>query len=196
MPEYNYTRELVSGKYNIHFSNEKVKLHKEIKDAFPGKTLNYINCHGVDVDIGITETLDAGEITTLDTVVQDHKDNASTNITDAPTYPATDINVVVKDTSNSTSYVVSAEFIFRGTNVLGIPAAIKAITDSVTSGDIKIYDVTNAETICEKISVTAGSPTIVDLGVLSNLPVEEALFEIQIRKVGSTINLYGISIHF
>ena len=32
MAEYNYTRELVSGKYNIYFSNEKVKLHKEIKE--------------------------------------------------------------------------------------------------------------------------------------------------------------------
>lgn len=79
MAEYTYTRELVSGKYNINSGSEKTKLQEEIVVALPGKNLTYVNCHGTDVKVGI-DSLDAGEKAALDTVVQDHKDASATNL--------------------------------------------------------------------------------------------------------------------
>lgn len=196
MSDYAYTRELVSGKYNIHFKGEDSKLHTEIETALPGKSVSKVKSQGTEVTVTLTPTLTAPEETTLDTVVQDHKDNASTNIKDATAYPYNDMNILVKDTTNSTSYIISGSFIFRGTDILGIPTHIKAILDSASGGDIKIYDVTNAQTICEKIGASSASPATFDLGVLSNLPIQEAIFEIQIRKVASTINIHALHVHF
>jgi hypothetical protein len=78
MAEYTYTREIVSGNYNIGDFNESSTLQDEIRVVLPGKNLSYINCNGTDVKIGI-DTLDAGEKIILDTAVQDHKDNYSSN---------------------------------------------------------------------------------------------------------------------
>jgi len=106
------------------------------------------------------------------------------------------LELTFHDVTNSTSYIVASEFIFRGTTVLGTPTTIKAICDSTTSGDIKIYDVTNAQTICEKLGVSSATPAIFDLGTLSNLPTGEAIFEIQHRKDSTTMTTHGLSIQF
>lgn len=80
MAEYSYIREMISGRYNIGSSMEKSKIHNEIKIALPEKTLSSVNMHGSEVKVTILPDLDVGEKITLDTVIQDHKDNSSTNL--------------------------------------------------------------------------------------------------------------------
>jgi len=117
-----------------------------------------------------------------------------------PTGPAgdgnTSIDITMDKQTNSTSYVILRRVIFAGTTALGTPSKIKAIADSVTSASIKIYDVTNSQTICELTGLSSGSPAIHDLGTLSNLPTGEAIFEIQGKKDSTTLNIYGINFQF
>jgi len=84
--------------------------------------------------------------------------------------------------NTGTTYAVRRRWIFRGTNVMGIPTAIKAIMRVVnaTSGEFRIYDLTNAQTICE-CTTTSGTFVIVNSGTISNLPTGEAIFEIQLK---------------
>jgi len=73
--DYNYTRELEpDGRYNIGYSGEKVSLAKEIKETFPTRTIN-VQCHGTAIVISMAPDLDAGEKTTLDTIISDRKAN-------------------------------------------------------------------------------------------------------------------------
>ena len=72
--EYNYTRDLQANhEYNIGYRDTSFSLAEEIRDAFLGNSLDYVRCNGTQVKIGITPALTAGEKTTLDTLVQDHK---------------------------------------------------------------------------------------------------------------------------
>ena len=185
MADYVYTRELVAGKYNIHFKGEDSKLHTEIETALPGKSVSKVKSNGTQVTVTLTPTLTAPEQTTLDTVVQDHKNNAATNIKDDAPSPYSDINLNINNSSGNPAYSVISKFIFRGTTALGTPTKIKiAGYTSATNGDVRIYDVTNSLVIVEKLTITDAVPTVIDLGVLANLPTGESIFEIQAKRAG------------
>lgn len=92
--------------------------------------------------------------------------------------------------TNSTSYQEACAFIFPGTTAIGTPTKIQAIfyriSGAAGTGEIRILDVTNSLVIAELTGVNTGSgvETIQDLGVISNLPAAEAIFEVQIRRQG------------
>lgn len=86
--------------------------------------------------------------------------------------------------SSQTSYKVLAKFIFRGTIDAGTPSSISILAfTSAASGDIRIFDSKNAQTIAEQ-SFTNSVQEIIDMGAISNLPSDEAVFEIQGKKSG------------
>lgn len=102
-------------------------------------------------------------------------------------------------TNNSTSYAVAARFMFAGTGVVGVPQQIKALINvAATTADIRIYDVTNALVIAEKIGIlTSAGYIIEDLGALNNLPVGEVILEVQMGKTGGGSNtLDALQINF
>ncbi|MDX1372239.1 MAG: hypothetical protein R3321_07200 [Nitrososphaeraceae archaeon] len=73
--EYFYTRELqADSRYNIGYVGEKISLAEEIQDTFPSHSVK-VMCNGTTVKVEISPTLSAGEKTTLDTIVSDHKNN-------------------------------------------------------------------------------------------------------------------------
>ena len=81
MVEYEYTRELVNGVWNINNPERKdtegnqIYLANEVAEAIPNKKFR-LNCEG-EVATFIFETeLTTEEKTTLDTTVQNHKDNS------------------------------------------------------------------------------------------------------------------------
>lgn len=86
--------------------------------------------------------------------------------------------------SSQTAYKILAKFIFSGTVETGVPNAISILAfTSAASGDIRIFDSTNALTIAEK-NLTNATQEILDMGSLTNLPGGEAVFEIQGKKTG------------
>jgi hypothetical protein len=91
--------------------------------------------------------------------------------------------------TTSTSWTTRAGFVFPGTDKLGSLSKINAIVwgnagGGATGADIRIIDVTNAQVICSVLGVGTSATTITDMGVLSNLPSGEALFAVQIRRLG------------
>lgn len=104
--------------------------------------------------------------------------------------------------SKSSTYDTVGIFIFRGSDLIGTPASIKAIfgCDVGVTGDVRIYDVTNGMIVAEMIGSTAAYPSIVDLGTISNVPTGEALWELQVRKTAGGGNddvlAAGVSVRF
>ena len=80
MSEYNYTREVVDSAYNIHSharidgEGEQILLSKEVEAAFPGENFR-LCCNGTEAQFIFENTLDAGQIATLDALVTAHKEN-------------------------------------------------------------------------------------------------------------------------
>ena len=100
----------------------------------------------------------------------------------------------IETTSND--YEVCGSFILRRTFNSPDLAAIKAVLNA-TGGTMycRIYDYDNANIIAEA-STTETSKLIVDLGTLSNVPDEDSLIEIQIKKAGTKGFIHGISVQY
>jgi len=81
---------------------------------------------------------------------------------------------------NSSSWSIMASFIFRGTNVLGIPTAVEitAYNKENRTGGIRLYDYTNNNVICQT-TVNSKTRQILVNTSLSNLPTEKSIIEIQ-----------------
>ena len=99
--------------------------------------------------------------------------------------------------NTTTSYARRGLLIFRGTNIMGTPSAIKAIlwvlTDGL-AGAIRIWDLTNNLQIAEKTNVTNGDLEILSLGTLANLPAAEAIWELALKGTETTIYCGGLKI--
>jgi hypothetical protein len=102
-------------------------------------------------------------------------------------------NVTLSDSSNpylqttNNSYTVLSRCIFPGSSVVSLTkilASVSTISGSY-SLDIRIYDITNSLVIAEKLTITSTTVTIHDLGTISNVPVNQAIFEIQLRANGN-----------
>lgn len=88
-----------------------------------------------------------------------------------------------------TSYTAVTAFIFPGTSSGVSPDVIRTILAASSSGNIgvRVYDVTNAQVIvvADPLAVTA-LPTIYSLGAVGSLPSGLAVFEVQLKKLGSS----------
>jgi hypothetical protein len=89
--------------------------------------------------------------------------------------------------SFSQTYETVASIIWGGTTVLNTPTKIEMLLhNTAPSMDVRIYDVTNALVICELLASNNPTPTIRDLGALSNLSAGQAVWELQVLRNGGT----------
>ncbi len=79
MSEHTYTRALVAGTSSWDVDSG---INKDIETALPGK-LFVSRCFGTEAKFDFTDSLDATEITTLDTAVSDYKTASATRALDA-----------------------------------------------------------------------------------------------------------------
>lgn len=101
-------------------------------------------------------------------------------------------------TSNP-NYVVLAEFIHKGS--IGAITSIEADAGSssnVSDGGLRIFDRTNGNIIAEKLDIIGSVRTIFDLGVISNDPLADVVFEVQGRRVnpGATLEVGSVLVKF
>ena len=89
--------------------------------------------------------------------------------------------------TDNTSYTTLSVFIFPGSTSFDISAAkvVSRMDSGPTSYDIRIQDITNALTVATA-NFTNLLDEINDMGTLSNLPVAESIFEIQIKRNGGS----------
>lgn len=101
---------------------------------------------------------------------------------------------------NKTIYTIKGRVLFGGTNQMGIPKKIKIISyiNLINNkGNIRLYDLTNAKVIAEVTDINSTVPIPIDMGTLSNLPTEEAIFEIQmLNQTAKKTYLNSIVVHF
>lgn len=89
--------------------------------------------------------------------------------------------------------------VFRGTSTMGVPTNIKAVlySDGGDALSVRVRDITNGNIVATKHGIANTSSGIIDLGTLSNLPGDEALFAIQGRKNGGDKGrIHSISIQY
>ena len=150
------------------------QLHNEIVDSSIAKNLYGVTSYEDVVDISFDATLSGPEKTTLDGLVAAH----------VPVYiPSTpnSLNIIPKTGSvKSSSYTRIAANLFPGTTY----ATAKSVSYSTaTSYDIQIYDKNNQQ-ILLTANLTNSEESIQDLGVLSNLSVDQTQIEISVKKTG------------
>lgn len=105
-----------------------------------------------------------------------------------------DLKYAIADTAgtpylvtNSTTFVAASRFGYPGNNNLtSIPNNITVVCSAASdtsTGEYRVQDITNAQTIATAILNTNIAPTVQSLGTVSNLPANQAVFEVQFRKV-------------
>jgi len=101
----------------------------------------------------------------------------------------------LKDLTGVT-WTKATAFQFRGSTTLGTPSVIEIVADqSSTSSDIRIYDTTNSLEICT-LNFTNETSSILDLGTLSNIDADAAIWEVQYKEDGSgKVNIWSMHIY-
>lgn len=106
--------------------------------------------------------------------------------------------------TSSTTYVTVASFVYRGVTVDNPITSILAIVSTSGGffifqpfGQVRVIDFTNASAVIAESAIfpPSSSPTIIDLGIISNLPTSEAIFQIQIRRPYITGNANISAMH-
>ena len=91
--------------------------------------------------------------------------------------------------TSGASWQTVGVFGFLGSDDLGIPTKIKVIGGVVDPGAVagmRIYDYTNAQMIASDVTITAANPAFCDLGALSNVPTNPAIWVVQVKRVSGT----------
>lgn len=105
--------------------------------------------------------------------------------------------IVFGDNSNpfvsisSTSYSTIGAVVFAGTEKVGTPSTFKVIAANNNVGkttEVRIFDVTNSLEIAI-VTVTGTTQAILADSSLINLPIDEAILEVQARRISSGVTV-------
>lgn len=156
------------------------QFHDEVNaEGTISPSLTSVTLVGDVVSVTFNSALSGAEETTLDGLVSAH---TPTNI------GSQTINLAVEtDDITDTTYHTVMVFNYLGSDSQ-TPTHIKVVSemdDGGTSYDIRIMDVTNNNAVCTS-NFTNTLAQVNDLGTLSNLPTNAAIFEVQIKVNGST----------
>ncbi len=176
-----YTRSLAS---DFGGSFKHSQFHREIVDeAGITPILDGINVSGDVIDIIFDSSLSVGEQTTLDTLISNH-------------VPSTNKEKVIffsfvppSRNTNLSVYHRIATFKYNGSDNIGPIDYIEILGCSdadVTSYDVRVVNALTMDTIAEKTGISNTVSTITDLGTISNIPTDESIFEVYVKKVGGS----------
>jgi hypothetical protein len=102
-------------------------------------------------------------------------------------------------TGGFTDFKTMASIIFHGTNETPVDSVkIIASTDGNKDtyyGRVRLYDVTNAQEVVDMTFYKDITPAIFTFTDMSNLPAEEAIFDIQIKKGSKNTRLYYLTLY-
>lgn len=166
------TTDFTNGKYNpYNFKNEIIA--SSINNA---KTIIDTGTVGTQINLVFDLELDAGELIVLDELVTLHDSSLIEEYLKTETFRSIDNKII------SSSYRNDIKFIYPGSKYIDPIKKIKAIgymDDSVTNFSIIIYDKTNNQIIATNTFTNTTPDSILDLGVISNIPTEESLIQIK-----------------
>jgi hypothetical protein len=95
-----------------------------------------------------------------------------------------------KETDKTSVYKTVGSWPHPGSLKSGVPAKITVIcgVESAASMDVRVYDVENAQVVAEALGVTGSYPSMVDLGSISNVSQDRAIWELQYRRASGNGN--------
>jgi hypothetical protein len=171
------------------------RMVEDIEESAIVTALDRIASSGDNVDIWFVDALSAGDKTILDGDTSNPAGGLIAAHTGAPLPGLKKLTTNLCFASNDDPWIkhgdaaaeVKAQFIFEGTKALGVPKVIYALVEQDTgvTGRITIYDYDNSKQIAQ-VSDSSSTPTIKDLGTLSNLPTEKAIWEIHLERTAGT----------
>lgn len=170
------------------------QLRDEIKaDGAITPTLSRIDRDGDDIDIIFDTALDGGEQTALNVLVLNHV--PTTNIG----RQVTGISLFTQQVTEST-YQTLGSFYYPGKSLLKKITNVKLIgymEESGVSFDVRLFDSTNTKVIAGN-NFSDVEENISDLGSVSNVPTDQAVFEVQAKTNGSDTVAYvkNVSIYY
>lgn len=127
--------------------------------------------------------LSEGDITAIETLCENHVADPYLNILN---YPDTAITGGPDTYSINTEYTLVKVFIYPGKTKTGYPGEIHLIAtieDGVTSGSVRLYDITNHKTIAELTNITCTTPQILSMEFNhADLPVNQAEIGVQLKR--------------
>jgi hypothetical protein len=142
-------------------------------------------------------TLSGRDQTTLNLVVANHV---------AEVVRSTFLSILINSSTtsdNNVYQVIGGQFKFEGSNQIGTINSVEVIVNidtSVTSGSIRLYDVTNSLVIAEVTGITNTISDIINLGTVTNVPEEAAIFELHAKKSGGgskkVINVKNLIVYY
>ena len=140
-----------------------------------------ITCHDDDVHIAFESNISGSEQTTLDTLVANHVPSTSK--------PKNKFYTICPKTTTitSTNYFAVGSSVYRGSANIGPIDYIEIIANKdslATSYDLRVVNKSTGDVIASKTGNTNTSLTAIDLGTISNIPENNTLLEIQVRKNG------------
>jgi len=85
---------------------------------------------------------------------------------------------------SSATYETVAHIIWAGSDTLGTPTTLflALSTKTTKTANFRIYDLTNAQTIVEKLAYTNTTVTIEDMGTITNVTTDKADWVVQIQR--------------
>lgn len=145
------------------------------------------------LEIVTSDTLSGGEQTNLDTEVTNHTAGAVIKKVPYITEWCQEISMPASTVpylkTASITYDALAMFIFKGSDKVGVPIMVSTTIQLAggTDLDIRLYDVDNANVICEKVDLTGATMFIHNFmpSDINNIPTSSSIFEIQLLATGS-----------
>lgn len=156
------------------------QLHNEISNSSIVTSLDGINMTNDTIDIVFDSSLTSSEETTLNSLISAHTPDTNP--------PRSQFFILTpKKQIKSTTYSLVTNFKFPGSGNIGPIDYIEiiAINDpSIKSFDARIVETSTGNVLCEKTGMTADVYTYYDLGTISNVPVNESILELHVKRNG------------
>lgn len=192
--ETTYTKSL-AGDFGGNINESQ--LHREIEAAIVAVELIGVNRTEDVVDIIFADVLTGGDDTILNSVIANHV--PETGIRKTVFYSYTPKTTKV----NNTVYQrVGGPFKYGGAREVGEINQVDVIGNmdvGMTSYSVRLYDAVNEVVIAEVTGLTNTVESIVDLGVISNIPEDETILEIHAKRVGgsamTSVNVLEVTIY-
>lgn len=106
------------------------------------------------------------------------------------------------DTEEAT-YVVGGVIPYPGSDAVGVPIKISVVCGKKGGGttySVRVFDKTNALVIAQQLNESDTYPILKDLGTISNVSEDPAIWEVQVKKTagdeGKVVSVASVEMEF
>lgn len=186
---------------NVHANFNICQFNKKMRTMFGENIIGFTSLNNNVLSILPIKDVTNEEQQTIENLMTSQVPKDGYNIQGRPS-----IVIVGGNESNTatSSYFTLKNFVFKGCNEHGIPRRVKIIAtidSGVSAGSLRLYDVTNSQTLIETaISTTPPSITTIDVTNEENWSDNECIISIQTKRTSNMaskkIIFYFLEIEF